>query len=98
MKKTLLVEKGSTNAASLESLPYEESLSYEEMANQPDALSGIRRGLAQAREGAGRPADDVFDDLEREDGRMTWRHPTSAAKTAPISPHYRSGKPLRHPK
>jgi len=33
---------------------------------QPDAVASIRRGLAQAREGVGRPADEVFDELERE--------------------------------
>ncbi len=32
-----------------------------------DAVASIRRGLAQARKGAGRPADEVFDELERED-------------------------------
>lgn len=30
-------------------------------------VASIRRGLAQARKGAGRPADEVFDELERED-------------------------------
>jgi|SRR5271165_948997 len=30
-------------------------------------VASIRRGLAQARKGAGRSADDVFDELERED-------------------------------
>lgn len=29
-------------------------------------VASIRRGLAQARKGAGRPADEVFDELERE--------------------------------
>lgn len=29
-------------------------------------VAGVRRGLAQARKGAGRPADEVFDELERE--------------------------------
>ena len=28
-------------------------------------VAGIRRGLAQARKGMGRPADDLFDELER---------------------------------
>lgn len=31
-----------------------------------DAVAGIRRGLAQATRGLGRPVDDVFRDLERE--------------------------------
>jgi prevent-host-death family protein len=39
---------------------------YQEVASQLDAVASIRRGLAQARKGAGRPADDVFDELERE--------------------------------
>jgi hypothetical protein len=30
-------------------------------------VASIRRGLAQARKGAGRAADEVFDELERED-------------------------------
>ena len=30
-------------------------------------VASIRRGLAQARKGMGRPADDVFDELERAD-------------------------------
>ena len=38
-----------------------------------EVVASIRRGLAQARKGAGRPADEVFDELEREDrGRMTY--------------------------
>jgi len=32
-----------------------------------EVVASIRRGLAQARKGAGRPADEVFDELERED-------------------------------
>ncbi|MFZ0478423.1 MAG: hypothetical protein WAL71_04685 [Terriglobales bacterium] len=32
---------------------------------QLDAVASIRRGLAQARGGAGRPAEEVFDELER---------------------------------
>jgi DNA-binding phage protein len=32
-----------------------------------EVVTSIRRGLAQARKGAGRPADDVFNGLERED-------------------------------
>src|ERR1700686_3990139 len=30
-------------------------------------VASIRRGMAQARKGAGRPADEVFDEMERED-------------------------------
>jgi len=36
-------------------------------ASQLDTIASIHRGLAQARKGAGRPADEVFDDLELED-------------------------------
>ena len=39
---------------------------YQELADQLDAVAGIRRGLAQAKKGMGRPVDEVFDDLERE--------------------------------
>jgi hypothetical protein len=31
-----------------------------------DAIASIRRGLAQAKKGLGRPVDEVFDDLERQ--------------------------------
>jgi len=41
--------------------------SHKDVADKLDAVASIRRGLAQAREGAGRPADEVFDELERED-------------------------------
>ena len=34
-------------------------------ADPPDSIKGIRRGLAQAKKGLGRSADDVFDALER---------------------------------
>jgi len=36
-----------------------------ELADRAGAIAGIRRGLAQARKGMGRPVDEVFDDLER---------------------------------
>lgn len=32
-----------------------------------EAVAGISRGLAQACKGAGRPVDEVFGELERED-------------------------------
>jgi prevent-host-death family protein len=38
---------------------------YQQMADRVDAVEGIRRGLAQAKKGLGRPVDEVFDDLER---------------------------------
>jgi hypothetical protein len=44
-----------------------DAVSLENVASQLDAVTSIRRGLAQARKGAGRPADEVFDELERED-------------------------------
>jgi hypothetical protein len=42
-------------------------LTEQEITSQLDAVASISRGLAQARKGAGRPADEVFDELERED-------------------------------
>ncbi len=44
-----------------------DAAAHREAARQVDAVASIRRSLAQAREGMGRPAEDVFDDLERED-------------------------------
>ncbi len=35
-------------------------------AIQIEAVASIRRGLAQAYKGAGRAADELFDELERE--------------------------------
>ncbi len=40
--------------------------SYREMVEHLDAIAGIRRGLAQAKQGLGRTAGDVFDAIERE--------------------------------
>jgi len=39
---------------------------YQEVASHLDAVAGIRLGLVQAGKGAGRLADEVFDELERE--------------------------------
>ena len=65
MKKTVrplvLTMKGKAEAVLLD------AAADQKVASQPDAMSSIRRGLAQARKGAGRPADEVFDELERED-------------------------------
>ena len=65
MKKTgrplVLTVKGKAEAVVLD------AKAYQEVASQLDAVANIRRGLAQARKGAGRPADEVFDELERED-------------------------------
>jgi prevent-host-death family protein len=43
-----------------------DAASYQEVATHLDAIAAIRRGLAQAKRGEGRLADDVLDDLERE--------------------------------
>ena len=43
-----------------------DAASYREVAGHLDAVASIRRGLAEAQKGLGRPAADVFDDLERE--------------------------------
>jgi prevent-host-death family protein len=40
---------------------------YQHVASQLDAVASIRRGLRQAEKGMGRPADEVLDELERED-------------------------------
>ena len=64
MKKTgrplILTVKGKAEAIVLD------ATSYQAIADHLDAVEGIRRGLAQAKRGLGRPFDDVFDDLERE--------------------------------
>jgi len=39
---------------------------YRDVAEQLDTIASIRRGLAQAKKGLGRPVDAVFDDLERQ--------------------------------
>jgi hypothetical protein len=41
-------------------------VSCEAEAGYLDVLASIRRGLVQAREGAGRTVDEVFDGLEQE--------------------------------
>jgi prevent-host-death family protein len=43
-----------------------DAASYQQVADHLDALASIRRGLAQARKGEGRLADDVLAKLERE--------------------------------
>ena len=40
---------------------------YQEVARHPDAVASVHRGLAQAGRGEGRPADKVFDELDRKD-------------------------------
>ena len=39
---------------------------YQDVADHLDAVTSIRRGLAQAKQGMGRSVDEVFNDLERE--------------------------------
>ena len=39
---------------------------YQDIADHLDIIASIRRGLAQARRGEGRPVEDVLDELERE--------------------------------
>jgi prevent-host-death family protein len=41
-------------------------VAYQDIADHLDTVARIRRGLAQARRGEGRPADDVLNELERE--------------------------------
>jgi len=43
-----------------------DAAAYQEVADHLDAVASIRRGLAQARKGEGRLADDVFAELEGE--------------------------------
>lgn len=44
-----------------------DAATYQEVAGHLDAVTSIRRGLAQAHKGLGQPADEVFDELERGD-------------------------------
>jgi hypothetical protein len=44
-----------------------DAASHQNAASQLDVRASIRRGLAQARKGEGRPANEVFDEMERED-------------------------------
>jgi prevent-host-death family protein len=64
MKKTgrplVLTIKGKAEAVLLD------AATYQEVADHLDAVASIRRGLAQARKGEGRLADEVLDELERE--------------------------------
>jgi prevent-host-death family protein len=64
IKKTgrpiVLTVKGKAEAVVLD------AAAYQDVADHLDAIVSIRRGLAQAKKGLGRPADEVFDDLERE--------------------------------
>ncbi len=65
MKKTgrplVLTVNGKAEAVLLD------AAAYQEVAGHLEVVASIRRGLVQARRGAGRDADEVFDELERED-------------------------------
>ena len=39
---------------------------YQDVADHLDAVASVRRGLAPASRGEGRPAEDVLNELERE--------------------------------
>ena len=64
MKKTgrplVLTVKGKAEAVLLD------AATYQQIADYLDAVAGIREGLDQMKKGMGRPADNVFDDLERD--------------------------------
>jgi prevent-host-death family protein len=55
----VLTVKGKAEAVVLD------AAAYQEVAAHLDTAASIRRGLAQAKKGLGRPVDDVFDQLER---------------------------------
>ncbi len=56
----VLTVKGKAEAIVLD------AVAYQDVADHLDAIAGIRRGLAQAMQGQGRPVDEVFDELENE--------------------------------
>jgi prevent-host-death family protein len=64
MKKTgrplVLTINGKAEAVLLD------AATYQQVADYLDAVAGIREGLDQMKKGLGRPADEVFADLERE--------------------------------
>jgi prevent-host-death family protein len=64
MKKTgrplVLTINGKAEAVLLD------ATAYQQVADYLDAVTGIRDGLSQMKKGLGRPAQEVFDDLERE--------------------------------
>jgi PHD/YefM family antitoxin component YafN of YafNO toxin-antitoxin module len=65
MKKTrrplLLTVNGKAEAV------LRDASAYQEVARHLDAVASVRGGLAQAGRGEGRPADGVFDELDRKD-------------------------------
>jgi prevent-host-death family protein len=42
-----------------------DAAAYQQVANQLDAIAAIRQGLLETEQGLGRPADEVFDELEQ---------------------------------
>jgi len=56
----VLTVKGKAEAIVLD------AVAYQDVADHLDAIAGIRRGLAQAMQGQGRPVDEVFNELENE--------------------------------
>lgn len=56
----VLTVKGKAEAVLLD------AAAYRDIADHLDSVASIRRGLAQARKGLGRPVDEVFDELERQ--------------------------------
>ena len=64
MKKTgrplVLTVNGKAEAIVLD------AAAYQEVAEQLETMASIRRGLAQAKKGLGRPVDEVFEDLEKQ--------------------------------
>lgn len=64
MKKTgrplVLTINGKAEAVLLD------TATYQEVADHLDAVASVRRGLAQAKKGEGRPADDVMAELDSE--------------------------------
>lgn len=43
-----------------------DAAAYQEVAEHLEAIAGIRRGLAEANKGMGRPAEEIFDELQAE--------------------------------
>jgi prevent-host-death family protein len=64
MKKTgrplVLTIKGKAEAVVMD------AAAYQRLADNLDAVEGIRRGLVQAKKGMGRSVDDVFDSIEKD--------------------------------
>ena len=46
-----------------------DAAAYQQVADQLDAIAAIRQGLMEAEQGLGRPAEEFFDELEKEGRR-----------------------------